>query len=74
MQDDYQVFEPTNGYESIGSGGKFALGSLYGTPHLLPEERITLALQAATCHNAYVRPPFLLHCLSVQAELAFVLE
>ena len=73
-QDDYQVSEPVNGYESVGSGAKFALGSLYATPHLPPEERIELALQAATYHNAYVRPPYLIHCLSSERERVEVLS
>lgn len=66
IQDDYQISEPTNDYEAVGSGAKFALGSLYATPHLPPEQRIEVALQAATYHNAYVRPPYLIHCLSLE--------
>jgi ATP-dependent protease HslVU (ClpYQ) peptidase subunit len=68
VQDDYQVSEPVNGYEAVGSGAKFALGSLYATPHLPPEERLELALAAATYHNAYVRPPYLVQCLSLKQE------
>lgn len=63
IQCDYQVSEPTNGYEAIGSGGQFALGALYVTPHLSPEARIEGALHAATFHNAYVRPPFIIEKL-----------
>lgn len=74
MQDDYQISEPMNGYEAVGSGAKFALGSLYATPHLMPEERIELALKAATYHNAYVRPPYLIHCLSQEQEQMGVLS
>jgi ATP-dependent protease HslVU (ClpYQ) peptidase subunit len=74
VQDDYQVSEPTNGYEAVGSGAKFALGSLYATPQLLPEERIERALQAATYHNAYVKPPYIIHCLSQEKEPVGVLS
>ena len=74
VQDDYQVSEPVNSYEAVGSGAKFALGSLYATPQLMPEERIELALQAATYHNAYVRPPYLIHCLSQEQEPVEVLS
>jgi len=63
IQSDYQVSEPVNGYEAVGSGAKFALGALYVTPHLPPEIRIEEALKAATYHNAYVKPPYLLQCL-----------
>jgi ATP-dependent protease HslVU (ClpYQ) peptidase subunit len=66
VQDDYQVSEPINGYEAVGSGAQCALGALYVTPHLPPEQRIEQALQAAAYHNAYVRPPFLIHCLSLE--------
>ena len=74
VQDDYQVSEPVNGYEAVGSGAKFALGALYVTPHLPPEQRIEQALQAATYHNAYVKPPFLIKCLSSEKECAEVLS
>jgi ATP-dependent protease HslVU (ClpYQ) peptidase subunit len=68
MQSDYQISEPTNGYEAVGSGAKFALGALFVTPHLAPEMRIEQALQAATCHNAYVRPPYVIQRLAHPAE------
>jgi ATP-dependent protease HslVU (ClpYQ) peptidase subunit len=74
VQDDYQVSEPVNNYEAVGSGAKFALGAFYVTSHLPPEERMELALQAATYHNAYVRPPYLIHCLSFAREAAEVLS
>jgi ATP-dependent protease HslVU (ClpYQ) peptidase subunit len=66
MVDDYHVSEPVNGYEAVGSGAKYALGSLYATPHLPPEQRVALALEAAAYHNAYVRPPY--HCLCPQGK------
>jgi ATP-dependent protease HslVU (ClpYQ) peptidase subunit len=67
MQSDYQISEPTNGYEAVGSGAKFALGALFVTPHLEPEARIEQALQAATYHNAYVRPPFIVERIAEQS-------
>ncbi len=68
MQSDYQISEPTNGYEAVGSGAKFALGALYVTSHLAPEQRIEQALQAAAYHNVYVRPPYVIHYLSLESK------
>lgn len=47
-------------YSAIGSGEEFALGSLYSTEAmgLDPEERIILALEAASEHHCTVGPPF----------------
>ncbi len=75
IQEDYQVSEALNGYKAAGSGAKFALGSLYATPDLPPEQRIRLALEGAAYHNAYVRPPFLIKCLAsvpVEAQEAIL--
>lgn len=72
VQDDYQVTESVNGYAAVGSGARIALGSLYATPHLMPEQRIELALQAASQYDAYVRPPYLIQCLAPEREPAEV--
>lgn len=60
IQSDFQVGESLNNYDACGSGEDFALGSLFATEGLdiSPEERIRLALQAASKHNPYVAPPF----------------
>ncbi len=62
---DYQVRETVIGYDAVGSGDDLALGVLFATQQrdLSPEERIRLALEAATYHNAYVRPPFQIESL-----------
>lgn len=57
---DYQVGIPLNNYDAIGCGSEIALGSLYATAGMNPQERITKALDAATEFNAGVRPPFLI--------------
>lgn len=60
--DDYQVGEPSVGYQAVGGGNGIALGVLFATQHLNmgPEQRIRLALEAATYHCRSVRPPFVI--------------
>jgi len=56
-----QVSEEIAGYEACGSGAQVARGSLYSTdhePHVSPEVRIKLALQAAERFCSGVRGPF----------------
>jgi hypothetical protein len=66
MQSDYQINEPTSGYEAIGVGAQLALGALYVTPNLPPEQRIENALLAASFHNAYVKPPYFISRLGLE--------
>lgn len=58
--DDYQVEEEVCGYNAIGCSAHIALGSLWTTNGLpmTAKDRIALALQASTDHNAHVGPPF----------------
>lgn len=60
VQCDFQVGRPTLPYETTGCGADLAKGSLFATPKLKPEERITLALKAAETHSAGVGGPFLI--------------
>jgi hypothetical protein len=57
---DFAVNHPHENYNAIGSGESFALGSLHSTEDtgLTPEERIKLALDAASKYNSYVAPPY----------------
>lgn len=55
---DFQVNEWAWNYAAIGSGGNYALGSLFMTEGVKPEQRIISALEAATHFNAGVSPPF----------------
>ena len=55
---DFQVTSPACGYEAIGTGGAYALGSLFSTQKRSPQARIQLALEAAQQHMASVRGPF----------------
>ena len=60
IESDYQVGESFDNYASCGSGQDFALGSLHSTEGLglSPEERIRLALQAATKFSVGVGAPY----------------
>jgi len=60
VDNDFQVGESFDNYEACGSGEDFALGSLYATEKLdmSPEERIKLALQAASKFSTSVSAPY----------------
>ena len=70
--DDYQVGKPKMPYAAVGSGTNVALGALYAlsgseqTPEQTPEQKITVALEAAEAFNAGVRGPFKI--VSTKAE------
>lgn len=68
VESDFQVGRPTEDYAAVGCGAQIALGALYATKksRLKPEERITLALQAATEYSAGVRAPYVV--LRLDAE------
>ena len=61
IYDDFQVGTPIEGYASVGSGCSYALGALHALRNIKDVsglQRVTYALEAASYHNAYVRPPF----------------
>lgn len=58
IQADYQVARVAESYTAIGTGEEFALGSLYSTEILLPEDRIAIAIRAADRFNPFVSLPF----------------
>jgi ATP-dependent protease HslVU (ClpYQ) peptidase subunit len=59
---DYQVGIPAEKYSSIGCGSDLALGALYAldaaNSDLTPEQKITIALDAACKFNGGVLPPY----------------
>ncbi|WP_405101701.1 hypothetical protein [Oceanobacillus sp. FSL H7-0719] len=59
IESDFQVGESIDSYDACGSGEEFALGSLKTTEGLgfSPEERVRLALQAASKFSTSVAPP-----------------
>jgi len=63
IEDDYQVGEVFEEYNTVGCGANVALGSLYSTVGMPAEKRIQLALEAAEHFNAGVRRPFIIRKL-----------
>jgi ATP-dependent protease HslVU (ClpYQ) peptidase subunit len=64
---NYCVLEGTDGFSSVGSGYRYALGSLHATRHNPSAvDRITVALEAATAFNAYVGGPIRIEYLDDQ--------
>lgn len=65
VDEDYDVWETRTGYHAVGSGDTVALGALYALQpmEMSPEQRITLALEAAAFHTSTVRAPFLIECI-----------
>jgi len=59
MQGDYQVAQPEDDFDALGSGGDVAIGALYASKSTREtEKRLTQALEASARNNAAVRPPF----------------
>ena len=68
---DFSVLEPVDNFESVGSGGHYALGVLYATADsdMKPEERINQALKCASYFDSHVYPPFEIE--SIETEKGF---
>ena len=60
VDDDYQVGRSVTGYTAVGGGAEIAYGALHATAGAEPDQRVELALEAASAHSATVRPPFVI--------------
>ena len=58
LQEDFSIVRSKRGYISIGSGNEVAFGALHATKELLPEDRIRIALEAASEYILSVGGPF----------------
>lgn len=58
VEADYQVGEPRDDYDAVGSGADVARGALFAGRSFKPMHRVRLALRAAERHNAGCRGPF----------------
>jgi hypothetical protein len=60
IEDNFQVVVTQGTFVALGSGENYALGAMFATPGVAPEERIYLALRAAASYNLTIREPFTL--------------
>jgi ATP-dependent protease HslVU (ClpYQ) peptidase subunit len=59
VDEDHHIGHAALGYEAIGVGAEYALGSMYTTRHQTDARaRVQTALEAAALHSAGVCPPF----------------
>jgi ATP-dependent protease HslVU (ClpYQ) peptidase subunit len=58
IQGDFQVAESVYGYQAVGCGEAYALGSLHATTEVKPDDRLKVALLAAEEFSGGVRQPF----------------
>jgi ATP-dependent protease HslVU (ClpYQ) peptidase subunit len=58
IEDDYQVYETADGFNAVGCGADYALGSMHVTGYMNPEGRIRMALETSAHFSAGVRGPF----------------
>ena len=74
VDSDFQLAESATGYDSVGSGAPFALGSLYSTDKLgmKPEDRLYWALKSAETHGRGVGAPF--HILNTANNIERIYE
>lgn len=58
VDEDYQVGERADGFDSCGCGESYALGALACSSGMAPEDRVRKALETAAHFSAGVRAPF----------------
>lgn len=69
LQGNFQLIQSADGFDSTGSGGQLALGSLRATRNVgNPKKRLLTALEASTA-NAGCAPPFVI--VSVNSNRSF---
>ena len=69
VEENFQVYRSVDAWASVGSGSDLAMGSMHSTAKvagLSPEQRITMALEAAEAYNGQVRRPF--HIVKLEPE------
>jgi len=59
IQGDYQVGQPEDGFDAVGSGADIAMGAMHASRSVKNcKKRLQQALEASSRNNASVRPPF----------------
>lgn len=64
VYDDFQIGVSAHGFDSVGCGSSYALGSLASTKKLSPRDRVQKALAVAEQFSIGVRGPFLIEELT----------
>ena len=59
IESDFQIAVSSTNYDAVGCGASIALGALHATKGKKPEDRLKMALEAASTFSAGVAPPFL---------------
>jgi ATP-dependent protease HslVU (ClpYQ) peptidase subunit len=60
VERDYQVGKLHAPFDAVGCGADLALGAMFATEKMKPEDRINMALSAAATFSAGVSPPFII--------------
>jgi hypothetical protein len=60
IESDYQVGIPKLPFDAVGCGSELALGAMFATEGMPPEDRVNAALAAASTFSAGVAPPFII--------------
>jgi len=61
LQSNFQLIQARAGFDTTGSGGDLAMGSMASTAHVRnPKKRILMALEAASANNAGCAPPYVI--------------
>jgi ATP-dependent protease HslVU (ClpYQ) peptidase subunit len=63
VQSDFQVNEMADGFDAVGSGCEYALGSLAATKGMKPVLRLKQALAVSAHFNMAVSPPYFVRSL-----------
>lgn len=58
VESDYQIGENVEPFDAVGCGAELAIGALFATKEMKPEQRLNIALEAAEAFSAGVRRPF----------------
>lgn len=58
IHNDFQVGKPSLPYDAVGCGENIALGAMYASTNKKPEDRVRIALEAASSFSGGVAPPF----------------
>jgi ATP-dependent protease HslVU (ClpYQ) peptidase subunit len=67
IDSDFQVGIPSDNFDAVGCGAELALGAMFATENMKPEDRITTALGAASYFSGGVAPPFrIIHTVSAK--------